>query len=85
MNEEGQTRPDMHGPTAFKHTQAAKRNLRQAAEALGYDSVFDLAEAGRDGEIPDDIDHAVRAITNAHSYLEDGSLVRLNEVRSDEM
>lgn len=85
MNEEGQTSTDMHGPTAHRHANAAKRNLDQAAEALGYEDVHALANAARDGEIPEDIDYAVKAITNAHSHLDSTNLRRLKEVRSDEM
>jgi len=36
------------------------------------------AEAGHEGNIPEQHVHAVRAITNAYSYLDDGAVWDLN-------
>jgi hypothetical protein len=63
---------------AYIEAKEARMKLERAAERLGYEGVFELADAARDGELPDDVDEdGVRAITNAHSYLNNGMLENL--------
>jgi hypothetical protein len=63
---------------AYKNAVEAYRQLEYIAYALGYDSMTDMMEAGHEGNIPEQHVHAVRAITNAYSYLDDGAVWDLN-------
>jgi len=74
------TDPNVNTVKAFNKARAARILLEESADALGFESVHDLADATRDNELPDGVDDiGVEAITNAHSYLNNGSIDSLDE------
>lgn len=65
---------------AFDHATNASEELNMAAQELGYEDVHELAAAARNDTLPDEVHKdAVRSITNAYSYLNNGGISHLIE------
>ena len=65
---------------AYEKARNARESLEEAAEDLGYDSVHELADAAANNDLPEDVrDTGVEGITNAHSFLNNGSIESLDE------
>lgn len=63
--------------TALRKAREAKMKLDEAARALGYDTIHDVMmhEGDDPEEVPAD---ALRALTNAYSWLDNGMVEQLN-------
>ena len=70
---------DVSKGTAYRHVQEAKAKLDAAAQALGYSDVHQLSLESPDMDLPRRQDDAVKALTNAQRYLDEGSVEGLIE------
>ena len=63
---------------AYKHALRAKWELNEAAEELGYENIHELIGEINNGLNFSDTDiEAVKSITNAYSYLDNGAVEEL--------
>jgi hydroxypyruvate isomerase len=62
---------------AYRHIKEARASLSRAAVALGAEDVHDLADTAPGGGLDHQTDEAITAITNAHSYLNNGAVEML--------
>lgn len=64
---------------AYRKAERASDLLDEAAEDLGFEDVHALGNAAREDDLDRQTDDGVKAITNAHSYLNNGQLEGLVE------
>jgi len=62
---------------AYRHITEARASLSRAAAALGADDVHTLGDITDGGGLDHHTNEAIRALTNAHSYLNNGQVEAL--------
>lgn len=74
---------EMDRREAYRAAERARSALTEAAEALGFEDVHALADAARAGDLDRKTEGGARGITNAYSYLDNGSIERLLEAEAE--
>lgn len=78
MTDDTQTFTDKERENACRAAAQAQDRLNRAFRALGYNGCHDAGRAYRNGDISGSDAEAIRALTDAYSYLDNGEVAMLH-------